>query len=164
MQEKHIGTVVQVIGPVLDIRFEDGQLPALLNAIEIELGENKLIVEVAQHIGDNLARCIAMSSTDGLVRGMQAVDTGRSITVPVGEQTLGRILRTIEKKYYDSEPLNKAYLYTDRLGLEYTFAEHEKNLLIEEDGVVKDSKTPIKPHYKLSKTYLYRDKYIYFLQ
>ena len=85
MQEKHIGKVVQVIGPVLDIRFEDGQLPALLNAIEIELNGKKLIVEVAQHIGDNLVRCIAMSGTDGLVRGAEAVDTGASISVPVGE-------------------------------------------------------------------------------
>ena len=79
MQEKHIGKVVQVIGPVLDIRFEDGELPALLNAIEIKLGERKLTVEVAQHIGDNLVRCIAMSSTDGLVRGAEAVDTGGPI-------------------------------------------------------------------------------------
>ena len=95
MQEKHVGTVVQVIGPVLDIRFEDGELPALLNAIEIELGEHKLTVEVAQHIGDNLVRCIAMSSTDGLVRGAKAVDTGASISVPVGPGTLGRIFNLL---------------------------------------------------------------------
>ena len=95
MQEKHVGTVVQVIGPVLDIRFEDGELPALLNAIEIELNDRKLVVEVAQHIGDNLARCIAMSSTDGLVRGAKAVDTGSSISVPVGNGTLGRIFNLL---------------------------------------------------------------------
>ena len=103
MQEKHVGSVVQVIGPVLDIRFEDGQLPALLNAIEIELGENKLIVEVAQHIGDNLARCIAMSSTDGLVRGAKAVDTGASISVPVGPGTLGRIFNLLGEPI-DNQP------------------------------------------------------------
>jgi len=103
MQEKHVGTVVQVIGPVLDIRFEDGELPALLNAIEIELGEHKLTVEVAQHIGDNLVRCIAMSSTDGLVRGAKAVDTGASISVPVGPGTLGRIFNLLGEPV-DNQP------------------------------------------------------------
>ena len=86
----NIGTIVQVVGPVLDIRFPDGQLPNLLNAIEITHGGKKLTVEVAQHIGDNVARCIAMASTDGLERGIEAVDTGKAITVPVGEQCLGR--------------------------------------------------------------------------
>ncbi len=104
MQEKHIGKVVQVIGPVLDIRFEDGQLPALLNAIEIELNGKKLIVEVAQHIGDNLVRCIAMSGTDGLVRGAEAVDTGASISVPVGEGTLGRIFNLLGEPIDNMEP------------------------------------------------------------
>lgn len=78
MSEKHIGKVLQVIGPVLDIQFEDGQLPELLSAIEIDNHGQKLIVEVAQLTGDNVARCIAMSSTDGLVRGTPAVDTGRA--------------------------------------------------------------------------------------
>ena len=95
MSEKNIGTVVQVIGPVLDIRFADGRLPALRNAIELDNGGKKLVVEVAQHIGDNVARCIAMSSTDGLVRGAQAVDTGRSITVPVGDGCLGRVFNLL---------------------------------------------------------------------
>ncbi|MDD6316997.1 MAG: F0F1 ATP synthase subunit beta [Clostridia bacterium] len=103
MQEKHIGKVVQVIGPVLDIRFEDGELPALLNAIEIKLGERKLTVEVAQHIGDNLVRCIAMSSTDGLVRGAEAVDTGGPISVPVGPGTLGRIFNLLGEPV-DNQP------------------------------------------------------------
>ncbi|MGM9638999.1 MAG: F0F1 ATP synthase subunit beta [Butyricicoccaceae bacterium] len=103
MQEKHIGKVVQVIGPVLDIRFEDGELPALLNAIEIKLGEHKLTVEVAQHIGDNLVRCIAMSSTDGLVRGAEAVDTGGPISVPVGPGTLGRIFNLLGEPV-DNQP------------------------------------------------------------
>ena len=75
---------------MLDIQFEDGQLPELLNAIEIDNHGEKLIVEVAQLTGDNVARCIAMSSTDGLVRGTEAVDTGESIKVPVGDQCLGR--------------------------------------------------------------------------
>jgi len=91
----NIGTIVQVVGPVLDIRFPDGQLPNLLNAIEIDNDGKKLTVEVAQHIGDNVARCIAMASTDGLKRGMDAVDTGKPITVPVGEECLGRIFNLL---------------------------------------------------------------------
>ena len=85
MPEKHIGKVVQVMGPVLDIRFRDGELPALLNAVELENNGKKLIVEVAQHIGDNVVRCIAMAATDGLVRGTDAVDTGEPIKVPAPE-------------------------------------------------------------------------------
>ena len=77
------GTVIQVMGPVLDIRFADGQLPMLLSAIEIPMGESTIIAEVAQHIGDNVVRCIAMSSTDGLQRGTVATDTGAPISVPV---------------------------------------------------------------------------------
>ena len=95
MSEKHIGKVIQVIGPVLDIQFEDGQLPELLNAIEIDNHGQKLVVEVAQLTGDNVARCIAMSSTDGLVRGTEAVDTGESIKVPVGDQCLGRVFNLL---------------------------------------------------------------------
>ena len=95
MPNQFEGTVVQVIGPVLDIKFPDGQLPSLLNAIRVENGDKSLIVEVAQHIGDNVARCIAMSSTDGLVRGAKAVDTGGPITVPVGDATLGRIFNLL---------------------------------------------------------------------
>ena len=92
---KNIGTVTQVIGPVLDIRFADNQLPALLNAIEVPLGDNVIIAEVAQHIGDNVVRCIAMSSTDGLQRGAEAVDTGAAISVPVGEECLGRVFNLL---------------------------------------------------------------------
>ena len=93
--EKHIGRVTQVIGPVVDVRFEDGELPALNHAIEIDKGGKRLVVEVSQHIGDGSVRCIAMSSTDGLVRGAEAVDTGRGITVPVGNATLGRIFNVL---------------------------------------------------------------------
>ena len=95
MSNKNIGTIVQVIGAVLDIRFSPDNLPNLLNAIEIDNNGSKLVVEVAQHIGDDIVRCIAMGSTDGLVRGMEAVDTGSSIKVPVGEQTLGRIFNLL---------------------------------------------------------------------
>ena len=95
MSEKHIGKVIQVIGPVLDIRFKDNELPELLSAIEIDNHGQKLVVEVAQLTGDNVARCIAMSSTDGLVRGTEAVDTGEPIKVPVGDGCLGRVFNLL---------------------------------------------------------------------
>ena len=85
------GTVVQVVGPVLDIRFPDGQLPNLNHAVTLKNGDRTIVTEVAQQIGDGIVRCVAMSSTDGLVRGTEAVDTGSPITVPVGEACLGRI-------------------------------------------------------------------------
>ena len=92
---KNIGTVTQVIGPVLDIRFADNQLPALLNAIEVPLNGSTVIAEVAQHIGDNVVRAIAMGSTDGLQRGTEAIDTGAPISVPVGEECLGRVFNLL---------------------------------------------------------------------
>ena len=95
MSEHNVGKVVQVIGPVLDIRFEDGHLPELLNAIEIMNGDKKVVAEVAQHVGDNVARCVSMNATDGMVRGMEAIDTGSPITVPVGEKCLGRIFNLL---------------------------------------------------------------------
>ena len=103
MAEKNIGKVISVIGPVLDIKFENGHLPKLLNAIEITSGERKITLEVAQHIGDDVVRCIAMSSTDGLTRGMEAVDTGKGISVPVGECTLGRIFNLLGEPV-DNQP------------------------------------------------------------
>ncbi len=95
MTKQNTGTISQVIGAVLDIRFAPDSLPNLLNAIEIDNKGQKLVVEVAQHIGDDTVRCIAMASTDGLVRAMEAVDTGASIKVPVGEQTLGRVFNLL---------------------------------------------------------------------
>lgn len=95
MPQKNIGKVVQIIGAVVDIQFTKENLPNLLNAIEIELNGKPLICEVAQHIGDDVVRCIAMASTDGLVRGVEAVDTGSPITVPVGNETLGRIFNLL---------------------------------------------------------------------
>ncbi len=95
MSTKNIGKVVQVIGPVLDIRFEDGHLPELLTAIEIMNGDKKVTAEVAQHVGDNVVRCISMNATDGMTRGLDAVDTGSPITVPVGDKCLGRIFNLL---------------------------------------------------------------------
>ena len=91
---ENIGKVVQVIGPVVDIRFPEGDLPNLHNAIQIK-NDSNLVVEVAQHIGDDVVRCIAMSSTDGLVRNLEAVDTGEAIKVPVGNEILGRMFNVL---------------------------------------------------------------------
>ena len=93
--EKNIGRVVQIIGPVLDIKFESGHLPDLLSAIEILHEDRRVVCEVATQLGDDVVRCIAMSSTDGMSRGMEAVDTGTGITVPVGKETLGRIFNLL---------------------------------------------------------------------
>ena len=95
MESKNIGKVVQIVGAVVDIRFEKDSLPDLLNAIEIDNKGEKLVVEVAQHIGDDIVRCIAMGSTDGHVRGIEAVDTGKAISVPVGKETLSRMFNLL---------------------------------------------------------------------
>ncbi len=95
MSNKNIGKVIQIIGAVVDIQFEKDNLPNLLNAIEIKNGDATLVCEVAQHIGDDIVRTIAMSSTDGLVRGIEALDTGSPIKVPVGPETLSRIFNLL---------------------------------------------------------------------
>ena len=95
MESKNIGKIVQIVGAVVDVRFEKDSLPDLLNAIEIDNKGEKLVVEVAQHIGDDIVRCIAMGSTDGLVRGIDAVDTGKAISVPVGRETLSRMFNLL---------------------------------------------------------------------
>ena len=134
MSNQHIGTVVQVIGPVLDIKFADGELPALLNAIEIDNNGVKLIVEVAQHIGDNVVRCIAMSSTDGLVRGTQAVDTGKPIAVPVGEECLGRVFNLLGEPV-DNKPAPEAKEYWPIYRQPPTYEEQESSAEILETGI-----------------------------
>ena len=102
---KHTGTVIQVMGPVLDIRFADDHLPDLLSAIEVPNGDHTIVAEVAQHIGDNVVRCIAMSSTDGLQRGTEAVDTGAAISVPVGEECLGRVFNLLGQPIDEAGPI-----------------------------------------------------------
>ncbi len=104
------GKISQVIGPVVDVEFKRGELPQILNALRITNPsindqEGNLVVEVAQHLGDNVVKCIAMDSTDGLVRGMKAVDTGKQICVPVGKNTLGRILNVIGEPVDDKPPV-----------------------------------------------------------
>ena len=106
--KKNTGTVSQIMGPVLDIRFPEGELPQLLNAIEIQNGEVTVVAEVAQHIGDNVVRCVAMSSTDGLRRGIEAVDTGAPISVPVGEQCLGRVFNLLGQPIDDGDAIKNA--------------------------------------------------------
>jgi F-type H+-transporting ATPase subunit beta len=102
---ENIGKVIQIIGAVVDIEFKENALPRLNNAIDINFNGKKLVCEVAQHIGDDVVRCIAMSSTDGLVRGTEAVDTGSPITVPVGKETLGRIFNLLGEPVDDGEPV-----------------------------------------------------------
>ncbi|HUK63217.1 MAG TPA: F0F1 ATP synthase subunit beta, partial [Dongiaceae bacterium] len=106
----NIGKVVQVIGPVLDVQFEAEQLPEIYNALELTLAADggqptRLVAEVEQHIGRDQVRAVAMSSTDGVVRGMEVVDTGRAISVPVGEVALGRILNVIGDPVDQGEPI-----------------------------------------------------------
>ena len=102
---KNIGTVIQVVGPVLDIRFPEDHLPELLSAIEVAQDDRTVIAEVAQHIGDNVVRCIAMSSTDGLQRGTEATATGAPIKVPVGEACLGRVFNLLGQPIDEAGPV-----------------------------------------------------------
>ena len=95
MSNNSQGSVSQIMGPVVDVRFSEGHLPAIYNALKIQNGDKTLTVEVAQHVGDSIARCIAMASTDGLKRGTPVIDTGAPISVPVGRKTLGRIFNVL---------------------------------------------------------------------
>ena len=111
MADKIIGKVTQIIGAVLDVKFSEGQLPELNDAVKIKRSDNtELTIEVAQHLGDDTVRCIAMGPTDGLVRGMDAVSTGAPITVPVGEDTLGRMFNVLGEPI-DNKPAPKAKGY-----------------------------------------------------
>ena len=100
------GVINQIIGPVIDIKFEEGELPELLNAIKIPHNDDTVMAEVAQHIGDDVVRCVALSSTDGLTRGMTAMDTGAPITVPVGNEVLGRLFNVMGQTIDEKGPVN----------------------------------------------------------
>ena len=102
----HQGVINQIIGPVIDIKFEEGELPELLNAIKIPHNDDTVMAEVAQHIGDDVVRCVALSSTDGLTRGMTAMDTGAPITVPVGDEVLGRLFNVMGQTIDEKGPVN----------------------------------------------------------
>ena len=103
-----VGHVTQVIGAVVDVKF-DGHLPEILNALETENRGSRLVLEVAQHLGENSVRCIAMDISEGLVRGQEVVDTGAPITVPVGEECLGRIINVIGEPVDEAGPVTTAH-------------------------------------------------------
>lgn len=107
---KNIGKIVQILGPVVDVRFEKSKIPAILNALELKYEGNKYIFEVAQHIGDNTVRTISMGTTEGLVRGLEVVDTGAPITVPVGTEVLSRMFNVLGDPI-DEKPSPKATKY-----------------------------------------------------
>jgi F-type H+-transporting ATPase subunit beta len=135
----NVGKVTQVIGAVVDVKFED-KLPKILNALEVEVpaGNERLVLEVAQHLGENTVRTIAMESTDGLVRGQKCKDTGAPIQVPVGPETLGRIINVI------GEPVDeKGPIFTDKKTAKYaplhrsapTFSEQGRTQDILDTGI-----------------------------
>ena len=134
MDKQAVGKITQVMGPVVDVRFPEGHLPELLNALHIQNGEETLTVEVAQHIGDNVVRCIAMSSTDGLTRGTEAIDTGAGIKVPVGKETLGRIFNVLGEPV-DEKPAPKAEDYWPIHRPAPPFEEQESSTEILETGI-----------------------------
>ena len=131
MADKNIGKVTQIIGAVLDIKFSEGNLPEINDAIRIERKDGtQLVVEVAQHLGDDTVRCIAMGTTDGLVRGMEAVNTGAPITVPVGEETLGRIFNVLGEAIDNKPaPTVKEHLPIHRKAPEFTQLSDTKEIL-----------------------------------
>jgi F-type H+-transporting ATPase subunit beta len=135
----NIGKVVQVIGPVVDVAFQEGQLPSILNAITITNPAindepDNLVVEVAQHLGDNVVRCIAMDITDGLVRGMDAKDVGTPIMVPVGQECLGRILNVVGRPVDGLGPI-QAQNYMPIHRLSPSFTEQDTSVHVLETGV-----------------------------
>ncbi|MDR0688973.1 MAG: F0F1 ATP synthase subunit beta, partial [Spirochaetaceae bacterium] len=100
----NIGMVTQIVGPVVDVRFEPGYIPSILNALEVKDGDRKVVLEVLQHIGDNRVRCVAMAATEGMARGLEVVDTGYPIRVPVGEAVLGRMFNVTGQPIDDKGP------------------------------------------------------------
>ena len=138
MSEQNVGKVAQVIGPVVDLQFSEGNLPSILNAINIHNPNSEeapeLVVEVAQHLGDNVVRCIAMDATDGLVRGMEAIDSGQPILVPAGAASLGRIMNVVGRPVDEMGPIDtKSFLPIHRRAPEFT--EQSTSIELLETGV-----------------------------
>ena len=135
MAEKNIGKITQVIGAVLDIKFNTGSLPEINDAIKVPLKNGKdLTVEVAQHLGDDTVRCVSMGPTDGLVRGMDAIATGAPITIPVGENTLGRIFNVLGQPI-DEKPAPEATEYLPIHRPAPTFEEQATSTEMLETGI-----------------------------
>ncbi|WP_031556386.1 F0F1 ATP synthase subunit beta [Lachnospira multipara] len=135
MAEKNIGKITQIISAVIDIKFTEGNLPEINSAINIKTNDGgKLVVEVAQHLGDDTVRCIALGPTDGLVRGMEAEATGKPISVPVGENTLGRIFNVLGDPI-DNKPAPDVEEYMPIHRQAPTFAEQATNTEILETGI-----------------------------
>jgi F-type H+-transporting ATPase subunit beta len=129
-KKKSNGKITQIIGAVVDVEFE-GNMPAILNAIEVDNSGQRLVLEVAQHLGEQGVRCIAMDSTEGLVRGQEAVDTGSPITVPVGPETLGRILNVVGDPVDEGKPVkSKKYYEIHRPAPEYVDQSTESEILV----------------------------------
>ncbi|MEI7668370.1 MAG: F0F1 ATP synthase subunit beta, partial [Erysipelotrichaceae bacterium] len=129
------GSINQIIGPVVDIRFTQGELPSLHNAIVINLPDRRLVVEVAQHIGDDVVRCIAMASTDGCVRGMEATDTQAPILVPVGREVLGRMFNVLGEPIDNLGDIDKAVKLMPIHRLAPSFDEQKTSSEILETGI-----------------------------
>lgn len=128
------GIIHQIIGPVIDIKFREDEMPELLNAVDIRFEGRTIVTEVAQHIGDDVARCVALSSTDGLRRGMEAVDTGAAISVPVGKEVLGRMFNVIGEAIDEKDPVEaklKAAIHREAP----TFEEQDTSAQIFETGI-----------------------------
>jgi len=106
MAKDNIGQITQITGAVIDVRFKSGELPNILNALELQHEGKRLVLEVAQHLGENMVRTIAMDSTDGLQRGQDVTDTGQPIMVPVGPETLGRIMNVIGEPIDERGPVD----------------------------------------------------------
>ncbi len=147
MSEKNIGKITQVIGPVLDIEFPPGKLPAIYNAVKVtnptvSAGQWNLVTEVAQHLGENTVRCISMDSTEGLVRGAEAWDTGDGINVPVGKPVLGRIINVIGEPVDELGPVNAEKTYAIHRPAP-TFEDQSTSIEVFETGIkVVDLLTP----------------------
>ena len=135
MAERNVGKITQIIGAVLDIKFPEGKLPEINSAIDIQTKDGgRLVVEVAQHLGDDTVRCIAMGPTDGLVRGMEAESTGSAISVPVGEETLGRMFNVLGEPI-DNKPAPEVKQYMPIHRKAPTFAEQSTTTEMLETGI-----------------------------
>ena len=135
MAGENKGRITQVIGAVLDVRFDEGKLPEINDAIRIPTRDGgELVVEVSQHLGDDTVRCIAMGTTDGLVRGMEAIATGSPISVPVGENTLGRIFNVLGQPI-DNKPVPAGVSYEPIHRAAPTFAEQSTDTELLETGI-----------------------------